>query len=61
MDQSNLDRLDAQAARGGIKGKKNSADLAAPGESVVRQFPDPLETSESADTGHAAEAAVTRS
>ncbi|MGH9627577.1 MAG: hypothetical protein ACRD7E_04420 [Bryobacteraceae bacterium] len=28
----------AQAARRGIKGKKNPADLAAPRESVVREF-----------------------
>ncbi|MGH9630082.1 MAG: PQQ-binding-like beta-propeller repeat protein, partial [Bryobacteraceae bacterium] len=31
--------MSAQAARRGIKVKKNSADLAAPRESVVRQFP----------------------
>ncbi|MGH9628566.1 MAG: UDP-forming cellulose synthase catalytic subunit [Bryobacteraceae bacterium] len=31
-------QISAQAARGGIKGKKNSADLAAPRESVVREF-----------------------
>ncbi|MGH9628332.1 MAG: hypothetical protein ACRD7E_08345 [Bryobacteraceae bacterium] len=31
-------QFSAQAARRGIKGKKNSADLAAPRESVVREF-----------------------
>ncbi|MGH9632210.1 MAG: hypothetical protein ACRD7E_28220, partial [Bryobacteraceae bacterium] len=31
-------RLVVQTARRGIKGKKNSADLAAPRESVVREF-----------------------
>ncbi|MGH9632699.1 MAG: hypothetical protein ACRD7E_30710 [Bryobacteraceae bacterium] len=30
--------ISAQAARRGIKGKKNSAGLAAPRESVVREF-----------------------
>ncbi|MGH9627957.1 MAG: alpha/beta hydrolase-fold protein [Bryobacteraceae bacterium] len=32
------DPISAQAARRGIKGKRNSADLAAPRESVVRKF-----------------------
>ncbi|MGH9628819.1 MAG: hypothetical protein ACRD7E_10890 [Bryobacteraceae bacterium] len=34
----NATAISAQAARRGIKGKKNSADLAAPRESVVREF-----------------------
>ncbi|MGH9628861.1 MAG: penicillin acylase family protein [Bryobacteraceae bacterium] len=38
----------AQAARGGSKGKKTSADLAAPGESVVREF---LESAQAARGG----------
>ncbi|MGH9631142.1 MAG: type II and III secretion system protein family protein, partial [Bryobacteraceae bacterium] len=38
-DQKGTDKhISAQAARGGSKGKKNSADLAAPRESVVREF-----------------------
>ncbi|MGH9631536.1 MAG: sulfatase-like hydrolase/transferase, partial [Bryobacteraceae bacterium] len=33
-----MNQISAQAARRGIKGKKNSADLAAPRESVGREF-----------------------
>ncbi|MGH9627894.1 MAG: SDR family oxidoreductase [Bryobacteraceae bacterium] len=35
-----ISAMGAQAARRGIKGKKNSADLVAPRESVVREFLD---------------------
>jgi RNA polymerase sigma factor FliA len=32
--------MSAQAAGRGVKGMRNSADLAAPGESIVREFPE---------------------